>query len=830
MNPARVLFLGAIDEAVMEAVNEMRQHGQICHLQASIANQEDFLNGSYSLVVINLAGLSSSAVAALNTQRLRSSRAPFVLIRDAQFSNTDVQSLTGIASVCLLAPVRYRYIIAAANEALRATSDHFAPLSLRTDWQPTSERFRKLLDSTSDAILSVDAHGRILLANPAAERLFGYARDEMIGKGMEMLVPECLRSQHRSYRKKYTANPHHRPMGSGLQVRGRRKDGSEFPADVALGFAHTAAGLEVTAIIRDVTEREKMIATIREAERRYLSLYESNPTTYFTVSAEGRILSINSFGAAQLGYDVGELLNTSASDLLHGESDRTTFTQQIAACIAVPRKVLGCELQMLRKDGRAIWVRCTCRGCDDDHGSPVVYVVCQDITNERELTQRMAHQASHDALTGLVNRAEFDRRLARVIDAARRDATHHALCYLDLDQFKVVNDTCGHLAGDELLRQVAALLQSATRARDTVSRLGGDEFGILLEHCAVERALRVAENVRAAVLKHRFAWEGKTFRIGVSIGLVPITDATLSATEALRASDSACYVAKEEGRNRIHIYRNDDAELTRWQGDIGWVSRLNTALERGQFALYAQRIEAINGQRSTSHHIEILVRMVEASGATVPPSAFLPAAERYSLSTRLDQWVVEAVIDWFTAHPLHLEQLNLCSINLSALSIGNEDFLNFVVEMCQRTHFPAKRLCFEITETAAIANLGRATRFIDTLRTLGCKFSLDDFGSGMSSFTYLRNMAVDYVKIDGAFIRNIESNPVDCALVRSINEIAQALGKQTIAEFVETEGILRKLKRIGVQHAQGYHVGKPHPLGDYFTAERASRNHAPQST
>lgn len=435
--------------------------------------------------------------------------------------------------------------------------------------------------------------------------------------------------------------------------------------------------------------------------------------------------------------------------------------------------------------------------------------VTRDITEAHSLSKQLSHQASHDALTGLVNRREFEHRLRRVLETTDAD---HALCYLDLDQFKIINDTCGHVAGDELLRQLAKLLGEQVRVRDTLARLGGDEFGVLMEHCELPQARRVAEKLRKAVCEFRFVWQNKSFDIGVSIGLVPITGTQLSLSDVLSAADAACYVAKDQGRNRVHVYREDDAALTRRHGEMQWVARISRALEENRFELYAQPIAPIGEAVGAKSYFEVLLRMRDEQGELVPPSAFFPAAERYHLSAKLDRWVVEHTFKRLTEHQETLADLSMCSINLSAHAFSDNDVLDFIVRQLEGSRIPAGKICFEITETAAIANLSSASRIIKALKERGCHFALDDFGSGLSSFAYLKNLPVDFLKIDGQFVRDIVDDPIDFAMVRSINEIGKVMGKRSIAEFVENEAILAKLQEIGVDYAQGFGIGRPVPI------------------
>jgi diguanylate cyclase (GGDEF)-like protein len=399
-----------------------------------------------------------------------------------------------------------------------------------------------------------------------------------------------------------------------------------------------------------------------------------------------------------------------------------------------------------------------------------------------------------------------------VLETADLENTENALCYLDLDQFKVINDTCGHIAGDELLRQIATVLQANVRQRDTLARLGGDEFGVLMERCTLEQAKRVANKLRRKVADFRFVWAQKNFGIGASIGIVPIDHTSENISAVMNAADSACYTAKYKGRNRVHVYRRSNTDLVRRHGDAEWVIRVERALHENTFELTYQPIVPIANESERDSHIELLLRLPDRNGDPVPPGAFLPAAERYNLSTKIDRWVVTHALAWFAENPRALERVVTCSINLSAQSLIDPKFLNFVCDVLEASPVPAEKICFDINESAAIANLTDATRFMTTLSKLGCRFALDDFGSGHSSFAYLKSLPVDYLKIDGVYVKGIADDPLDLAIVRSINDIGQVMEKRTIAEYVESEQVAEKLREIGIDFYQGYLVSEPIPL------------------
>ncbi|MCH7694991.1 MAG: EAL domain-containing protein [Proteobacteria bacterium] len=574
-------------------------------------------------------------------------------------------------------------------------------------------------------------------------------------------------------------------------------------------------------------EKMRAEAALRESEERFRSLVTNIPGVIY------RCASDNTFSMHYMsdmiekicGYPAADFIDNNVSSyasIIHPDDLASVKSAvQRANSRGEPYEL---EYRILHKDGNVRWVYDKGQIVSDAYkGESWQDGAIFDITESHNLSEQLNYQASHDALTDLVNRREFEYRLERVLETAREEQSEHALCYLDLDQFKVINDTCGHVAGDELLRQLSSLLKKEIRKRDTLARLGGDEFGVLMEHCSLEQARRVALKLRKAVERYRFAWQERSFALGVSIGLVPITETSMNTIEILKQADAACYAAKDAGRNRIHIYKADDVDLARRSGEMQWVEQINLALEKNHFCLYAQPIMPLTQNDYSWNHYELLVRMRNEDGSLIPPGAFLPAAERYNLSTRLDTWVVENYLNWLIAHPQHLAQLSQCAINLSGLSLGDEQFLDWLVHRFEQTAVPPDKICFEITETAAIANLSSATMFIKTLKALGCRFALDDFGSGLSSFAYLKTLPVDYLKIDGVFVKGIKNDPIDLAMVKSINDIGKVMGKQTIAEFVENKFILDRLKEIGVDYAQGFHISKPRPIDEIVSITIASK-------
>lgn len=447
----------------------------------------------------------------------------------------------------------------------------------------------------------------------------------------------------------------------------------------------------------------------------------------------------------------------------------------------------------------------------------------------KEATRRLSYQAHHDALTGLVNRREFERRLEQVLKNSQEHGTHHVFCYMDLDQFKVVNDTCGHSAGDELLRQVSLMLSNRVRVRerDTLGRLGGDEFGLLLENCQVADAYTITEELREMVQDFRFVHLDKIFRIGVSVGMVAITPDIENIGCIMSAADAACYAAKDNGRNRIHLFRPQDVDIVRRHGEMEYLGRLTRAMEEDRFRLYCQPILPLKKRGDNRRYFEILLRKIEVSGRINPPMAFIPAAERYRLMNSIDRWVIHNTFSTYRQllDNNHGECDCVFSINLSGVSLSDESLLGFIREQLTIYAVPPQAFCFEITETSAIVNLSNTVELMTALKAIGCRFMLDDFGSGMSSFAYLKNLPVDFLKMDGTFVKDIATNPIDLAMVQSIHSIAEAMKIETIAEFVESAAVVELLESMGVHYGQGFFLGRPVAVNSMFSNLRDCQWH-----
>lgn len=708
-----------------------------------------------------------------------------------------------------------------AEQALQETRAHIeAEIAARTSALAASEEsVRLLLESVAEGIYGIDEHGICTFCNPACASLLGYGSEvDLIGRPVHEFLP--------------TPRWH---LGQGgtdrrpihvTEATFWRADGTLFPVEywaLPVIKGQQIRGTVVTFI--DITQRKKAeIALFREKEHAQVTL-NSIAEGVITTDAAGRVRYLNPIAEAVLGASTEQVKGQPIEMVfrleLEGDGETVESALGRAREGATERSADGRPVLLRHRDGATTYVEHTSSPIRDRDGSTLGFItVFRDVSESRQLHRQLHYQATHDPLTGMINRREFESRLERLTQTDPGERPESVLCFLDLDQFKVVNDTCGHGAGDELLRQIAELLRSHLRQRDTLARLGGDEFAVLLEHCPLSEAFRVANTIREAIQDFRFAWDDKSFSIGVSVGLVDLSEVGDDLQELFAAADAACYLAKEQGRNRVQIHHPEDRDVQRRRGEIQWVSLINEALAQGRFLLYYQDIveTAAMPRQQLGRHIEVLARIADAEGRLALPGAFLPAAERYSLINATDRWVVREVFEWVT-HPT-APRPAVVSVNLSGPTISDASFLEFVLKTMEETCVDPRRICFEVTETAAIAKLSNAVSLISRLKQRGFLFALDDFGSGLSSFAYLKNLPVDFVKIDGTFVKDIVVDPIDRAMVRSINDLGHIMGKKTIAEYVENARVLAAVRELGVDYAQGYWIARPQPLSE-FGATRA---------
>jgi diguanylate cyclase (GGDEF)-like protein/PAS domain S-box-containing protein len=600
----------------------------------------------------------------------------------------------------------------------------------------------------------------------------------------------------------------------------RRKDGSMLVVlenSRVVRDAHgRVGGFEGT--ITDITERKKAETAVFQAKERAQVTLQSIGDAVITTDSEGRIDYMNPVAESLTGWESREAQLRLIGDVLTvvDESTREASESPVMRCLR-EGQVLGLaeHTVLVNRRGQEIAIQDSAAPIRDRAGNLIgAVMVFHDVSKERRLHRALHYQASHDALTGLINRREFENRLTAAVETARQDAgCRHALLYLDLDQFKLVNDTCGHPAGDQLLKQVTGVLQSRVRSGDTLARLGGDEFGILLQNCSLDQALRVAENLRQAIRDYRFIWQDGVLAVGVSVGIVEITNETPTVANVMSAADVACYAAKDQGRNRVQLYKPDN--VPERHREMHWVSKLTRACDEGRFELFYQPIVPIGANVLDREHFELMLRLRDESGALVAPAEFIPAAERYNIMPSIDRWVVRQALDRLVHRSGSGVKPFTIAVNLSGTSLNDERFLEYLIAELTAHELTEGAMCFEITETAAIANLGNVVYFMRELKTRGCHFALDDFGSGLSSFMYLKTLPVDYLKIDGQFVENVTRDPVDRSMVEAISQVGKAMGIHTIAERVESPEVLAELARLGIGFAQGHHIAEPTSTSEF---------------
>jgi diguanylate cyclase (GGDEF)-like protein/PAS domain S-box-containing protein len=676
-------------------------------------------------------------------------------------------------------------------------------------------KFRGLFEGVMEGVYRTTRDGRLLVANPAFVQMLGYSSAEEIYR-----VPVTSLYWYPSDRDTYV-----RRMESEGEVRNdeyvlRRKDGSMVVV-VANGRVVRDKQGRITGYegtISDITERKKAETAVFQAKERAQVTLQSIGDAVITTDSEGRIDYMNPVAESLTGWENHEAQGRLMTEVLTvvEEGTREAGESPIIRCLR-EGQVLGLaqHTALIARRGQEIAIQDSAAPIRDRAGNLIgAVMVFHDVSKERRLHRALHYQASHDALTGLINRREFENRLTAAVESVRQDsASHQALLYLDLDQFKLINDTCGHPAGDQLLRQITGLLQSRVRNGDTLARLGGDEFGILLASCPLDQALRVAEQLRQAIRDYRFIWQDGVLAVGASIGIVEITADTPTVASVMSAADVACYSAKDLGRNRVQLYKPDN--MPERHREMHWVSKLTRAADEGRFELFYQPIVPISGNAVGREHFELMLRLRDESGVLVAPAEFIPAAERYNVMPAIDRWVVRQALERVVHRISSGIEPYTVAVNLSGTSLNDERFLEYLIAELSAVELVPGAMCFEITETAAIANLGNVVYFMRELKARGCHFALDDFGSGLSSFMYLKNLPVDYLKIDGQFIEHVTRDPVDRSMVEAISQIGKAMGIQTIAERVESAEVLAELGRLGIGFAQGYHIARPRSTAEF---------------
>ena len=669
-----------------------------------------------------------------------------------------------------------------------------------------------IINTIEDTLYRVDTAGRLIYASPAAESLTGYSLKELMGT---LVVDLYAHPDQRQDFLQKLKDSHGQLNNYEVELRHKQGHSVWVLIHVRHFYDESGAVAGIEGMIRNITERKQVEDALHKEREKALITLKSIGDGVITTDTRGRIEYMNPTAENITQWKLGSARGKAIEEVFNPvtESDADTSCHPVTKCIEKGETISVPFVRLLTtQDKREFAIQETASPLHDRNGNIIgAVLVFHDVTALWTMSKRLSYQATHDAHTGLINRREFEKRLENFLHQAKNGPFTHVLCYLDLDQFKIVNDTCGHMAGDELLKRLASTLHSILRSSDTIARLGGDEFGILIENCSIERGIEIAQHVRQTIKGFRFKWEDKLFDIGASFGLVTINAESGSVAEVLSKADAACFVAKDLGRNRIHVYTPDDKELSRQSMDMHWSHQIQQALNEDSFILYQQDLASLGKPGAGAHRYKEILLRLRREGEIVPPMAFLPAAERYNQIENIDRWVIRKAFSLIQQSSNTLGRPDIYAINISGLSLANNNFMSFIVSEIDRSGVSPECICLEITETAAISNLNHAQRFMDILKGMGCRFALDDFGNGMASFNYLKQLPVDFLKIDGGIVRNMLRDPVSRAMVESINQIGHIMGLKTIAEYVESKELLQSVRELGIDYAQGYEIAMPEP-------------------
>jgi len=667
---------------------------------------------------------------------------------------------------------------------------------------------------------------KILLANESAASLIGLDSTQLIGREVADLVKPAYRALFRNTMMKRLAGEN-APDRLEIQLINGNEAGLWVEAQSSNIEFHGHPA--ILTVARDVSHRKSLEVSLSRSKRQAQYTLESIAEGVITTDNDGHVDYMNQSAEALVGMNRDDATGHRIAELftLVDDADRRPLGDPVERCLAMRRRVnMGRRAVMVTADGEqehSIEITASpIRGPGNSISGSVV--VFHDVGELRGLTRKMSYQATHDPLTGLINRREFERRLDEAMDSAHSEEAVHMLFYMDLDRFKAVNDSCGHLAGDNMLREVASLIKEQVRDSDFVGRLGGDEFGALLIGCPIDKARQIASDICNAIADYRFVWKDKIFNIGISIGLVEISHVSGTLQDVMSAADSACYVAKQQGKGTVHVYSARDEAIARERGDIQWLRQLQSALHEDKFELAVQPIIAMRGGVESGPSVEVLIRLPDSQGRTANTAEFLRPAERYQLMPQIDRWVVNAALTAVSSGEIKITSGHSCAINLSGQTLGDESFLGFVVEALDHTGVAPSSICFEVTETAILSNVQHAQRFIEVLHGIGCEFSLDDFGSGLGSFSSLKHLPIDYLKIDGAYTRNLQSDEVNQEMVVAMIKLARTMQFRIVAEQVEHQEDFDWLRDVGVDFVQGHFIEPPAPLGTSTTGAYRIRN------
>ncbi len=769
--------------------------------------------------------------------------------RQAEAAVCDIRAASGIPLVAkkqTLAVLTFFSDVAVPDnpqlvESLDAISGVIAQLAqqqqAQTALQNSEARFQAFMNHSPAVVFIKDQAGHYAYLNRPFEKAFNLEKDALVGKSDTDYLPEKVAQQVRENDRRVLLKNKEEVVVESVPT----PDGVDrYWQVLKFPFTDPTGQQFVGGVAIDITQQKQFEERLVEEQQITKATLKSIDDAVITTNAAGLVQYLNPVAEQLTGWTQAAAYNQPISQvfqIIHQATYQPADNPVEQALRDRQAVRLDGYTTLVARGGHRLSIENSAAPIQTDSGQLIgAVMVFRDVSTMRQLTQQLSWQTTHDILTGLLNRREFELRLRQAVDNARTHRKVHALCYFDLDNFKIINDTCGHAAGDELLKQVSTLLVAHIRMTDTLARLGGDEFGLLLEYCQIDQAQRIVHKLREKLKALRFVYAGRAFSVAVSIGITTITADTQNAETALTDADAACYAAKRKGRNRTQLYRTNDFDLAQQRGEIQWAAYIAEALEAealeaealeaeasetSKFQLYQQPILSLSPACPEGEHYEVLLRLQDQAGRLVSPGVFMPAAERYDLMPQIDRWVVSTL---FATQASYYQQVwhrsqtqpdagsHLYSVNLSGASINDDDFIHFLREQFEKYNIPPSLICFEVTETAAITNLEKAAQFITEMRSLGCQFALDDFGSGMSSFTYLKMLPIDYLKIDGHFIQNIVDNEVDMAMVTAIHQIAQVMNIQTVAEFVEDDATLQTVRALGIGYAQGYGIARPKPL------------------
>lgn len=690
----------------------------------------------------------------------------------------------------------------------------FETLQVKDDQARQREVLFKDLANVMPEVVLVHSD-TILFANAEAGSLLGVNPDELAGRS----VTDLIRPAYRKMARKIIAQ----------QLEGQKEKGVRYELQLIDGEERTrwaeATGMRIRyrgrpvilTVARDITYRKSVEAALGRGRQQAQITLDSLGEGVITTDIDGVIDYMNEAAEKLAGHPRQDALGQPFASIvkLVDEGDRRDLGDPVARCLVQKHRISMGRRALLMQNGGNGEISIDAAAAPivaPDRSIAGAVVLMRDVGELRGMTREMSYQASHDALTGLVNRREFERQVNIAIESARQEDAQHVLCYMDLDRFKAINDSCGHAAGDNLLREVASLLRKHVRDSDVVARQGGDEFGMLLVGCPLDKARQIAEDVCNAVKDYRFVWQDRIFEMGISIGIVELNSKTSALDDALSAADSACYVAKQEGRGRVHVYSARDEAAARQRGEIHWLRKLQTAIREERFELHVQPIISVAGRIPRGPAVEVLLRMQDETEGLVGPNEFIPAAERYQLIGSLDRWVVQATLASVASGGIRLPDERSVAINISGQTMAEDGFLDFVVEALDHSGVNPEQLCFEVSESEVLRDLDHARRFIGVLHGMGCTFSLDDFGSDVGSLSSLQGLGIDFLKLDGSCTRNLAVNSVNHELVSAVTRLSLAVGFKVVAKQVEDESGFDGLRDLGVNFIQGYFVEKPHSI------------------